>query len=252
MWVSPYHLAQVATESRAFRSERMKLALAVSNRVRDELMRHFDLTPERVATLYNGIDLDRFRPAADPQWRLRVRQKLSVPRSSALVLFIGNGFARKGLGYLLEAWPQINGSPYLLIIGKDRNIDRYKRRARKLGIAERILFLGPRQDVELFLRVADVMALPSMFEPFGNAVMEAMASGCPPLTSIQTGAAELLPRELRRYTVEDPTNPGEISARLEALINSPPEFSELARATSELFTWDRYGTNLLSLLESSA
>ena len=72
------------------------------------------------------------------------------------------------------------------------------------------------------MRGADAFALPSLFEPFGNVAMEAMASGVPVLTSVQSGVAEVVPESMRAYIVNDPTNRVELAARMNALIEAAP------------------------------
>ena len=130
MRVSPYHQVQMLVERQAFRSPGLKRAIAVSNFVRDDLIREFGLAPEKTVTIYNGVDLDRFQPAADPSERAAVRQKFVVPASARVVVFVGNGFARKGLGFLIEAWPLVAGGAFLLVVGADRAADKFARRAR--------------------------------------------------------------------------------------------------------------------------
>jgi UDP-glucose:(heptosyl)LPS alpha-1,3-glucosyltransferase len=252
MRLGPYHLAQMALERRAFGSPSLKKVIAVSNLVRDQIIREFGLPPAKVVTVYNGVDLDRFRPTDDPAVRATIRRQFGIGDSAPTVLFVGNGFARKGLGFLIEALPQIKAAPCLLVAGGDRDLSSYRRRAQDLGIGDRVRFLGPSPHVERLFCAADVFALPSLFEPFGNVVMEAMASGLPVLTSAQSGVSEVIPEEMRRFTVLDPTDSAEIGARLEALIEARAGLGAIARAAAEQFTWERYGEGLLALLGSVA
>ncbi len=250
MWLSPYHRAQMAVERRAFTGPSVKKAIAVSNLVRDDLIHQFTLEPQKVVTLYNGVDLERFRPADDPRLRENLRRSLGIDGSAPVVIFVGNGFARKGLGFMLRAWPRIKAAPYLLVVGGDRAAASYERGARRLGIDGRVRFLGPRPDVERLFSAADALALPSLFEPFGNVAMEAMAAGLPVLTSAQCGVTEVLPAEMREFTVQDPSDAAEVAARLVSLIEARGELVKPARATAELFTWERYGNELTRLLDS--
>src|ERR1700689_4417754 len=129
-------------ERQVFRSPGLKRVIAVSNFVRDDLIREFNLAPEKVVTLYNGVEIDRFRPAADFSARAAIRQKFIVPASARVVAFVGNGFARKGLGFLIEAWPLIAGGTFLLVAGADRQTDKFARQARALNISARVVFTG--------------------------------------------------------------------------------------------------------------
>jgi len=250
MRLSPYHQVQMLVERQAFRSPSLKRVIAVSNFVREDLIREFSLTPEKTVTIYNGVDLDRFQPASDPAERAAIRQKFIVPASARVVAFVGNGFARKGLAFLIEAWPLVVGGAFLLVVGADRQTEKFARRARALNVGGRVVFTGPQPDVATLFHAADAFAMPSLFEPFGNVVMEAMASGLPAMTSAFSGVAEVIPPSMRGFRVENPNDVGEVALRLGALFDAPRTLAAEARATAEKFTWARYAKELNALLES--
>jgi UDP-glucose:(heptosyl)LPS alpha-1,3-glucosyltransferase len=249
MRLSPYHRMQMLIERQAFTSPRLRLTITVAEVVRRDLIDRFGLRPDKVVTLYNGVDSARFHPEAAPDERARIRRELQVPDSAPMVIFVGNGFARKGLGFMLEAWPRLKSGAYLIVAGSDRARTSFENRARALKVAGRVRFLGARSDVAELFRAADLLALPSMFEPFGNVVLEAMASGLKVVVSRQSGVAELLPDELKRFAIRDPSEPSEIARCIDEIINAPDEIGGRSRAVAESYSWDRYGEDLLRLLE---
>jgi UDP-glucose:(heptosyl)LPS alpha-1,3-glucosyltransferase len=218
--------------------------------VRYELIREFGIPPQYTVTIYNGVDLDRFRPAADNDDREIVRARYRIPLDARVVIFVGNGFARKGLGSLIDAWPTLAGQPYLVVVGTDRSSATFGRRAYQLGISQRVVLAGAQPKVEALFHAADAFAMPSMFEPFGNVVMEAMASGLPVLTSEQSGVQELVPREMRPFVVEHPEDASEVALRLSLLLDTGESLGKIARATAEQYPWSRYGKELVALIES--
>jgi UDP-glucose:(heptosyl)LPS alpha-1,3-glucosyltransferase len=244
MQLSLYHRAQIAVERTGFRSPRLKCAIAVSGLVRGDLLKTFVLAPERVVTLYNGVELDRFAPEHNAAERVGIRGELGVPDSRSAVMFVGNGFARKGLRFLIKACPMIRKDARLIVVGTDRAAASYERFVHRLGLNDRVMFLGRRNNVDRLMRGADVLALPSLFEPFGNVVMEAMASGVPVLTSAQSGVGELMPEPMREYIVDDPTDLAELSSRMNRLVEAAPELKNAARIAAEQFTWERHGRGL--------
>jgi len=249
MRLSPYHRVQIAIERRGYASAHLKKALAVSNLVRADLVATFALDPAAAVTIYNGVDLERFRPAADHALRALVRSELSIPAGAPAIAFVGNGFARKGLRFLIEAWPALDPAAWLVVAGTDRAAARYQQQAHRLGLGDRVRFLGAHARVDRLFAAVDALALPSLFEPFGNVLMEAMAAGLPVLASAACGAAETLPRELREFIVADPADVAELGARINALLAARGgRLGAIARATAEQFTWDRYGTELLGLI----
>lgn len=250
--LSPYHAAQCRMEVRGFRSSRLRMVAAISRLVGDDLERRFAIAHSKVQTLYNGVDHERFARASDPRLREDVRRRIGVDSSSPVVLFVGNGFARKGVGQLIEAWPMLRRKAWLMVVGEDRAAGFYQRMARRLRLEDRVLFLGKRNDVADLISAADVVALPSLFEAFGNVVLEGMAAGKPVLTSARCGAAEVLPAELQAFVVQDPMNPEEVAQRLDALIAVPGELGVIAREAAAQFTWQRYGDRLVALIEEIA
>jgi UDP-glucose:(heptosyl)LPS alpha-1,3-glucosyltransferase len=248
MRVSPYHRAQVFIERRGFASPQLKVAIAVSNLVRDDLIREFHLPVEKAVTLYNGVDLERFSPPPNDSARREIRSSLDLSDGAPMVAFVGNGFGRKGLGFLIAAWPKVARGAHLLVVGADQKSGRYQREAMRLGLGARVHFVGAMPDVTRIFHAVDAVALPSLFEPFGNVVLEAMASGVPVLSSVYSGVSELLPESMQQFVVRDPTDPNEIAAKVNALLDAGGELRGLARATAERYTWDAYAQNLLKII----
>jgi UDP-glucose:(heptosyl)LPS alpha-1,3-glucosyltransferase len=250
MRLSPYHRAQIALERASFKSPKLVGSIAVSELVRHDLIKTFALHPSKVITLYNGVDLRRFAPGSDKSLARKIKGELGIAEHSSVIAFIGHGFARKGLGFLLEAWPQVDSRACLLVAGTDRAAESYHSRANQLGIGNRVVFVGPRGDVDRLLLAADGVVLPSLFEPFGNIVMEAMAAGLPVLCSRQTGASELVPPELHELVIDDPTDINELVARVNLLVRMGRDVSRSAREAAEQFTWERYSAQLLAIVSN--
>jgi UDP-glucose:(heptosyl)LPS alpha-1,3-glucosyltransferase len=251
MNLSPYRRVQAEIELQGFTSPRLRLVLAVSQSVRDDLVATFGLARETVATLYNGVDAERFRPAQDTNIKRKLRHDLGLPASAPVIAFVGNGFARKGLGFLLRAWPRLEGEPWLAVAGHDRDRRAFRRLAAQLGVAPRVSFLGALRDIAPLYQAVDGVALPTLFEAFGNVVLEAMASGLPVLVSRCAGVCELIPAPLRQFLVNDPSDLAELAVRLQMLLAAPAELSDTARAAAQELTWERYGTRLLELIEGA-
>lgn len=249
--LSPYHAAQCRIEALGFRSPRLRRVLAISRLVGDDLERRFAIPHSKIEALYNGVDHERFKSASNPRLGEEIRRRFKIDRSSRVVLFIGSGFGRKGLGQLIEALAMADSQVYLMVAGEDRAEGFYQKMARRLHVERRVLFLGKRSDIADLVAAADIVALPSLFEAFGNVVLEGMAAGRPVLTSARCGAAEVLPPQLQPFVVQDPMNPAEIAQRLAALLAAPRELGAIARAAAEQFTWERYGARLVELIEGS-
>ena len=109
-----------------------------------------------------------------------------------MVLFVGSGFERKGLTYLLQAFGSLTDKASLLwVVGKGQ-IAFYQRLAERLGVAHRVKFWGPVAETAPFYQAATVLALPTLYDPCSNVVLEALACGLPAITTAANGAAEFI------------------------------------------------------------
>lgn len=191
--LSPWHRFVLAQERQMFEDPALRAVICNSNMVRDDIARRHPALGERLHVIHNGTDLTRFHPGLRDEHRARLRATLGVAESRPVILYVGSGFARKGVPALIEAMarPELAAAE-LWIVGRDRQEAALRARAAKLGVASRIRFCGPQQDVAPWLGAADVFALPTLYDPMPNAAMEALAAGLPVLSSTSSGAAELI------------------------------------------------------------
>ena len=249
--VSLYHRSVLAVEKLQYRPQGCKKVLAVSQEVKREIMAIYGVPDDKITVIYNGVDHERFYPANRARYRELVRRQLGIPSEAALVLFVGNGFQRKGLDRLLRVW----GSPrleqvYLLVVGEDGQRSRYTSWAQREAKG-RVVFTGRQDSVQGYYGAADLLALPALQEAFGNVILEALASGLPVLTSRAVGAAELLEGELREGILANPDDDREVEARLLRLLdrNRRPSLSDQARRLGERYSWKNHFRELEGYLQ---
>ena len=150
------------------------------------------MAPEKIRVIYNGVDRERFSPD-----RLRHKPpaaivELGLEPGIPTILFVGSGFKRKGLHFLIAALPRMQRrDSRLLVVGHGRTSP-YERLAAKLGVAQRVRFLGPQPAVERFYAAGRVLALPTIYDPCSNVVLEALAGGLPVVTTAANGASEFI------------------------------------------------------------
>jgi UDP-glucose:(heptosyl)LPS alpha-1,3-glucosyltransferase len=248
--LSFYHQSLLALEKKQFTPGRVKKIIAVSEEVKKDILANYPVSPNQIAVLYNGVDAQRFHPARRQEIKNSVRERWGIPPEASVVLFVGSGFRRKGLDRLISLWSQPRfGALYLLIVGHDARLARYKAWAESKA-PDRIIFTGRQDEIENFYRAADLVALPALQEAFGNVVLEALASGLPVLVSSNVGAANLLVGRLSQGIVEQPEEPECLASRLLELIEcaKDPSFSREARAIGEAHSWERHFQTLESLL----
>jgi UDP-glucose:(heptosyl)LPS alpha-1,3-glucosyltransferase len=166
-----------------------------SQRGQEEITRHYGLPGIRMLTIYNGVDTDRFHADVCHRFRETQRAAWGVSSVDLVLLFVGSGFYRKGLGCLIEAMGELRRrgvtNVRLVVVGKGR-LAPYQRLTRKVAVADVVRFEGLRADMEYYYAGADLFVLPTLYDPFANACLEAMACGLPVLTTAVNGATELM------------------------------------------------------------
>ena len=184
----------IAIEERAFAPGAYRRVIANSRMVRDDLRRRYAIPEDDIEVVYNGVDLERFHPR-NRERGAKLRTALGIAPAQFVVLFVGNGFGRKGLARLLDAMPALLGTrpgARLVVVGRDSDRATYERRARELGVDGAVLFLGERRDVEVCHAMADLYCLPTWYDSFAFTIAEALAGGVPVVTTQLAGAAELV------------------------------------------------------------
>jgi UDP-glucose:(heptosyl)LPS alpha-1,3-glucosyltransferase len=248
--LSPRHRVLLAIERRVF-ADASQWILCNSALVRDELVRRHRVDPRRLAVIHNGVDLARFDPARRAALGPPLRGALGVA-GEPIWLLLGSGWRRKGLDVALRALA--SGGPrdaLLWVAGRD-DAAPWRARARELGVASRVRFLGPRSDPEALLAAADALLLPTRFDAFANASLEAAASGIPVVTSAANGAAEALGDAA--LVVADPGDVAGFASALDARADPAARASRgaAARKAAERRGWPAFIAALRELHERVA
>ena len=185
--IDPYHRAVIRTEKKMAKEPNLTY-VANSTLVQHELIDWYQVPKSRIVLIENGIDTTAFRPSSQAK-KITEKTKLGLNPQLPTVLFIGSGFARKGAFELLEA---INSLPdfQLIIVGYDKQLTRIKKRVKALQLQKRVLVTGPQSDVMPFLAAADCFCLTSLYDPFPNAVLEALCSALPVVVTDAVGIAD--------------------------------------------------------------
>lgn len=219
--------------------------LAVSGAMRRD-MAALGIDPAKVAVHYTGIDTARFHPGD----RKAAKAALGMGDAPA-ILSVGALIARKGQSLVIDALPALPGIHYWLA-GAGEEEGRYRAQAERLGVADRVHFLGSVANADLagLYRAADVVVMPSASEGLANAWVEALACGTPIVISDAGGAAELVTSPHAGRIVE--RTPEAIAAAVRPILADPPSQSDVAASLDGRFDWDRNGRELADHLHRCA
>lgn len=199
----------------------------------------------RISVLRNGVDLQRFRPH-DPA---ECRRQLGV--KGTVLLSVGLLVERKGHHLIIEAMPKLPGVT-LLIAGDGEDRDRLPALARRLGVADRVRFLGPVANDRLapLYSAADALVLASSREGWANVLLESMACGTPVIATRVWGTPEVVTEPAAGVLIEERSAAG-IVAAVHRQISATPDRAA-TRAYAERFSWDATVTAQIELYRKVA
>jgi UDP-glucose:(heptosyl)LPS alpha-1,3-glucosyltransferase len=257
LWLrlSPDHRRRVDAQRKLFRSTAFPI-IAVSERVREELCADCDVPPERVRVIRNGTDLVHFRPATASD-RALFREHYGLGSQTFTLALVGSGFERKGVRFAIQMLASLRVSGVdaaLLVAGRGRP-QRYQRQAQRLGVSPRVHFLGSVSDVRRVYAAADVGVLPSLYDPFGNAALEAMACGLPVVVTARVGVAEVMRDGREGCVLDSPDEIPRATAFLRDLARDPTaraRCGQHARAAAETLDLPSEADRILGLYRDVA
>jgi UDP-glucose:(heptosyl)LPS alpha-1,3-glucosyltransferase len=221
-YLNPRNRIIMNLEKKSFTPGAYKKIICISNRVKEEIKRYYNVPEEDIKVIYNGVDLERFNIYDREKYRSQTRTQLALSDNKIVLLFVGSGFERKGLRYAMESIALVpqeqRGHLVLLVIGKG-NINKYKSLARKYNIEHQILFMGAQTNIASYYYASDIFLFPTLYEPFGNVCLEAMASGLPVITTRIAGVSEIMSSSIDSFVVENPSDTFAIAEKIRFLLD---------------------------------
>jgi len=240
--LNPYHRYICAAERRMFEHPRLRAVICNSAMVRGEIQRYFGISPEKLHVIHNGVDLQHFHPSHRAALRASARAELGIGAAEILFVFVGSGFARKGLDAAIRALGDCSDPSFrLAVAGRDRDAARFAALAAERTPGARVQLLGGRDDVRPLYAAADCFILPTRYDPFPNTVLEALAMGLPAIVGRRSGAAEIMRHGENGWICE----PGDVAGLAQlmraAASVAADETRNVAMGAAARSTAERYG-----------
>jgi glycosyltransferase involved in cell wall biosynthesis len=196
--------------------------IAVSNYVAERLYRNNGISRKKITTIYNGIDLERFKPFENKTEKVEFMKKIfQIDNEKFVVAFIGQLIEEKGVHVLLDVIHRLSKKhdDIIFVIVGAGMLESHIRRFIKQTGNSRIMFLGQRDDIEVITKICDLVVVPSIWEEaFGLVIAEASACGIPVIGSRIGGIPEVI-----------------INGKT-GLLTTPGDVNELAEAIGRLLT----------------
>ncbi len=242
-------------ERRLYQSAVCRRIIAVSERLKGDLVEDYDLEAAKLRVIPNGIDTGEFRIDLRETAGPAVRRRLGLRSGEVLALFMGGDWERKGLATLLEALSAMRAgrSPRLAVVGHGDSAD-WERRAARMGLGERVRFCGTTVTPAEWYAACDFLVLPSRYEPFGLPPLECAACGAPAVLSSVCGSAEILPDGEAGLHLGDPLDPEELRMKMEMLAADEELRARLAaagRSVAENWSWARVAAATEAVMEEA-
>ncbi len=192
--INPLHRTILRLEKQAFTSPLLQRLIVNSFMVQKEAIDFYGVSPSLIQVVHNGVEWTELSREFEnwPITRREVAQEIGSDADAFHFLFVGHEYHRKGLDQLLLGLQALSSDDVrLLVIGRDKNSADYREKARRLGLRH-VYFLGPRSDIHRFYALADAAVIPSLYDPFANVTVEALAMGLFVISSRFNGGAEVL------------------------------------------------------------
>jgi UDP-glucose:(heptosyl)LPS alpha-1,3-glucosyltransferase len=237
----PFHRTTLLVEALQLRAARR--IVVNSEWSRRQLAVAYPQAAPRVEVVYNGVDASHFAPAVTASLRKPTRDELGLGEGEVVFLFVGAGDRRKGLHELLAAFRGLAAPAARLVVVGHRDpkeTARVDARLDETGLGSRVIVRPFTADPRPYYAAADAFVLPTWFDPFSNATLEALACGVPVVTTSSNGLAELLTPG-REGTIVGAGDVDGLRAALAQMLDADrSSMSEAARALAERMTWARH------------
>ena len=228
--------------------------IAVSNYTVDELTKLYGIDKKKIHVIYNGVDIQKFKPRPD---RAELRREFGLEDKKKIVLFVGRLYHRKGLEILLRSIPQVlkefNDVEYV-ISGKGfkEKEESLRKLAKQLDIEDHLKFLGyvPDEKLPNLYSASDIFVLPAIYENFPFAILEAQSTGLPVISTKVGGIPEFLVDNENGFLI-DPGDSAQLTQRVLALLQDPKLAKEMGmrgrKLIEEKFDWHLISSQVIDL-----
>src|SRR5436189_1349421 len=164
--------------------------IVASQMVKNEIIDLYGYPADRIDIVHNGVPLDKFR--FDSELREKSREDLKLKPDQIAMLFAGSGWERKGLVFAIQAMALCKNKKMRLLVAGRGNTASYKTKRLRFWREEPVQFLGEVADLVRVYAAADIFILPTIYDPFSNACLEALACGLPVITTGSNGFSEII------------------------------------------------------------
>lgn len=240
--------------------KRADALIAVSQYTKKELTEFYNISEEKIHVIYNGVDVEKFKPPS--RSKADLRRELGLVPDRRMILFVGRLYSRKGLPTLLQTAREVvkDFTDAQFVIsggGFKQNEEKLRKLARQQRIEDNVSFVGYFPDEKLpdLYAAADVFVLPALYENFPFAILEAMSTGLPVVSTRVGGIPELV-IDKQSGLLTEPGDYEQLADVITRLLQDSSFAEELGRKARQLveekFAWPLVTRHLVDLYQTIA
>lgn len=232
--ISLKHREKLRLERQLFTPEKTRRVISLSHKISGEISALYGYSEEQITLIRNGVPS---RTATTHEEREIARRKLGIPADEKIVLFVGTGWERKGLRFAIRAVESLNDSKVKLLVAGSGSQKRYA--------SPSVRFLGGVQKMPMVYDAADIFLLPTIFDPFPLAGLEALSAGLPIITTSANGVSEIMTPGVHGEVITDPSDIAAMATALRkwlGILSDPARSDQACSACAALaseFTLER-------------
>ena len=203
--INPANYYYILLEDRIFHNKNLQKIIALSDNVKQEVIKRFGLDERKVVIVNNGTDKSKFSVVNRTLLRNKLKVKYNINDSNVVIGFCSSNFERKGLSYMIDALKELPDNIIILVAGS-RKTENYIKYAMKIGVDRRVFFLGKVEYMPEFYAALDLFCHPSYYDTFASVVVEALSMGIPVITTKEVGAHSVIKVGYNGYVLKQLTS----------------------------------------------
>jgi glycosyltransferase involved in cell wall biosynthesis len=226
-----------------------RTVIAVSEKVKAEIETFYGVEPKKIVVIPLGVDAGVFHPGTRGLFRQMVRAGLSIEPDDFVLSFVGGDYRLKGLTTLLGALKQLPLHVKAITVGVEPDAA-LRHMVAEGRLEDRVKFVGRTPEPSRYYAAADCFVLPTRYDTFSLATLEAMASGLPVVVTRAAGVSELLTDGLDSIILQDPADVVQLARQLDRLMTDDrlrKSLGEEARKSAERLSWEKVAERTLAV-----
>lgn len=257
IFLSLKHHVRQWIEAAPFRMTPPPRIIAISDMIRRDYVKYYQMPEKDIDLIYNGIDPEKFNVELLHKYRQKVRDKFGISEDEVVFVFVSYDLKKKGIEPLVNAaaiLKQGSTLPFRVLVVGGKPYPSLQRMVQRLGLEETIVFAGPSKAVQEIYAASDVFVLPTYYDACSLVVLEAMLCGLPAITTEYNGIAGILSDGKDSYVISNPPDCVELAARMHDLLSKERRAAMSLEALSlgHLYTKSRNHKAMLKIINEVA